>query len=191
MTATPDATAHDNSRDTDATRRDAVPVADAARLLGVSVRTVQRRIERGELQAIEDEGKRFVVLPTATVDATRRDMCRVTVATAQATPAPSVATNDVLLSHLTEETKFLRLQLEEALRGQAELRAAVRELTKALNQTKALPAPGDSPEPPQATQRPAATQSAPDAPETAQGSTGAQERATRVRWIWGRFRLEW
>jgi hypothetical protein len=72
--------------------------------------------------------------------------------------APNSATGapPELVEHLKTENTFLRAQLEEATRGQAELRQAVRELTRTLGHIKALPAPDSAPQ-----DTPAAPQQAP------------------------------
>jgi excisionase family DNA binding protein len=55
-------------------RRDSATITEAARLLGVSVRTVQRRLDTGKLESFESEGKRFVRLtPDTTANATQGD----------------------------------------------------------------------------------------------------------------------
>ena len=48
-------------------------LADAASRLGVSIRTVQRRIAAGELESMTDNGRRLVAVVTPDNGATRRD----------------------------------------------------------------------------------------------------------------------
>ena len=47
--------------------RDPVPIPDAARRLGVTVRSVNRWIRDGKLKTVPMGGLRFVLLPGATV----------------------------------------------------------------------------------------------------------------------------
>lgn len=44
---------------------DPVPIPEAARRLGVTVRTVERWLKAGELRAVPIGGRRYVVLPDA------------------------------------------------------------------------------------------------------------------------------
>jgi excisionase family DNA binding protein len=133
--STPDAT-------NDATRRDNVTFEEAARLLGVSLRTVQRRVKDGHLNSIESDGARLVCLATAaTNDATRDKPCRDSDTTARqidATKRDSEpdATSEVL-ALLKSENAFLRGMLEARERDAAELRAALRKALEAM--PKALP----------------------------------------------------
>jgi excisionase family DNA binding protein len=123
---------------TDATRRDTVSqdgigIEAAAKVLGVSRRTVQRRIKAGELECIEVDGERLVVLPAtvsrrvatepASIDATPRQI--------DATDSDTVS--QVLrevLEREREQNQFLRSLLEARDRDAAELRAALREALK-------------------------------------------------------------
>jgi hypothetical protein len=59
----------------DMTEGEIVTITEAHERLGLSVRTVQRRLDRGELKAVERDGKRMVLLPSheATGDAIQRD----------------------------------------------------------------------------------------------------------------------
>jgi hypothetical protein len=88
--------------DNDATRRDnltrQVSLSVAAERLGVSVRTVQRRLKRGDFEFVERDGERFVVLPeSATSDAT-----------GVAGDVALLAEKDARLAELREEILFLR-----------------------------------------------------------------------------------
>ena len=172
--ATSDATRHTTNvataRDTVATRDTTKPVLsrhfvalpEAARRLGVSLRTVQRRVEKGVLRSIERDGKRFVALePSELWDAAeaRHDAtnvaCRDTTepvlsrhATRQSatnvapTAAPPGASGDDFTAHLIEENRFLRGVVEQLQRDAAEVRAALR---KALELApKELPAPAEA-----------------------------------------------
>lgn len=154
---------NDATRDT--TNRDTVSQSVAARRLGVSLRTVQRRIENGDLSTIERDGKRLVCLePDATEDATRRDKS----ATVDATEYDTGATNDAtnrdsgatmtrhddaaraeLLAHLQAENEYLksqvdawRLQAEAANRTASETAAALRKALDAM--PRAIEAPADA-----------------------------------------------
>jgi excisionase family DNA binding protein len=156
-------TASDTSRDR---RRDTATVTEAARLLGVTVRTVQRRLDRGELSAIEAEGKRLVVMPQdATGDTTaeatgrdsdtRQDATHDTTqathdATGDATPGDTsrdmttylLAEKDAHIADLRAQVDAQRLQIEAANRAAAEATAALREALRFS--TRALPAPDTS-----------------------------------------------
>ncbi len=119
---------------------------EAARLLGVSLRTVQRRVKDGNLNSIERDGARLVCLePDATTDATRDATMRDNDATprqidatqrdtAQARSTPDVAAS---LAQSREEILFLRALVEQHQRSEAELRAALRKALDAM--PKALP----------------------------------------------------
>lgn len=119
----------DTTRQSDAT---SAPIDATARILGVSVRTVQRRLKAGELAAIERDGRRLVLLPDtttkgATVDATPRQI-----------DATERDTGSELVAQLRSENQFLRGVIEQLQRDGAEVRAALREVTRAM---KSLPAP--------------------------------------------------
>jgi excisionase family DNA binding protein len=131
-TATNDATRDTTGRDSDATpMRQSATIGDAAKALGVSVRTIQRRIERGQMSATERDGKRFVELPShsATVATPMRQG-----ATVDATPRQSDATerdsDAERIAELKAEVLFLRGLVEQRDRDGAELRAALREALK-------------------------------------------------------------
>jgi excisionase family DNA binding protein len=123
----------------DTSQRDSATITEAARLLGVSVRTVQRRLDNGDLRAIERDGKRFVDM---TADApqgdnvTRHDTTNDARAREESTPDLAA-----LLTQSREEIAFLRSMLEARERDSAELRAALREALKAM--PKALPGGGE------------------------------------------------
>jgi excisionase family DNA binding protein len=141
-------TRHDATNDAtrDTTERDNVSFEEAARRLGVSLRTVQRRVRDGHLNSIESEGGRLVCLtPDATEGATRDKPCRdsdatprqidaTKRATAQAGSTPDVAAS---LAQSREEVLFLRGLVEQHQRSESELRAALRKALDAM--PKALP----------------------------------------------------
>jgi len=136
------------TRHADATKRDKLTLEEAARSLGVSLRTVQRRIKDGDLSTIESDGARLVCLASDATEA----------ATEAATPARQNATSDAtarqidatkrdsapdaradLLAHLRTENEYLksqvdawRLQTEAANRTASETAAALREALKAM-----------------------------------------------------------
>jgi len=84
---------------------------------------------------------------------------------AEGLPTVPTAAPDSLTAHLLEENRFLRAQVEQHARTAAEATAAVRELTRALNNLKALPSPDAS----------GADSSAPNAPQSApEGKTGQE-----------------
>ncbi len=118
-----------------------VSLLEASRVLGVSLRTVQRRIKAGDLETIERDGERMVILPLATVAATRpatttRDAATAPqpVTTEQATTT-GTATSDATeaarlredLEREREQVKFLRGLVEAHQRSEAELRQTLRE----------------------------------------------------------------
>jgi hypothetical protein len=99
--------------DNDATRRDnltrQVSPSVAAEQLGVSVRTVQRRLRSGDLEFVERDGERFVVLPeSATGDATARQNDATNDATSVAADVALLAEKDGRIAELKEEVQFLR-----------------------------------------------------------------------------------
>jgi hypothetical protein len=86
-------------------------------------------------------------------------------------PNPATGAPPELVDHLKTENKFLRAQLEESTRGQAELRQAVRELTRTLGHIKALPAPDSAPQ-----DTTAAPQQAPTPAPSKDATTGRRAR---------------
>jgi excisionase family DNA binding protein len=176
----------------DAPAGDIVTITEAARLLGISVRTVQRRLDAGTLEAVEDEGKRLVRLPSdATAQAigyTSHDAPGMSSGTphgatgnttAQATTAASDATRDAsgeLVAELRDQVKFLRSQVEEHARAEAELRAALREALRM--QAKALPEPG------QETAQTAPAQEVKSAQESTQTSAQQPTAQREYRPLW-------
>ncbi len=187
--ATPDATAGDSRGDVS---RDTATVTEAAKRLGVTVRTVQRRLDRGELKSIEANGKRLVVLPAeATGDATADQSVTRQDATDDTTGHDSgddevarlLAEKDARIQDLRATVDAQRLQIEAANRTAAEAAAALREALKMSN--RALPAVSTSVETESALQAPQR------APETAAGNQarpapiGSQRPAEReARPLW-------
>lgn len=129
--------------DTNATGARVLSITAAAQVLGLSVRTVQRRLDAGTLQAVEVEGARRVRLPDdATSNATDRatggtpqgDTVTRQHATGDATEGDSLGDTrqaQVLAApsreeELREEIRFLRGVVEQQQRDSAELRAALR-----------------------------------------------------------------
>jgi excisionase family DNA binding protein len=138
-----------------------VSITEAARRLDCSVRTVQRRLDAGELEPVEVAGKRCVRLSSdvpSDAPSDKREAARGTsrddrkngtsVEGRRQNDAPhdksSGTSHDVerdakrdMTAHLIEENRFLRSALEARDRDAAELRAALREALKL--QTRALP----------------------------------------------------
>lgn len=133
-------------------------ITATARRLGVSVRTVQRRLDSGILRSIERDGRRFVLLDG---DATQGDTTRQNVVSRDTTQRDSVtrhatpddATRDTTqgdmggryVTQLERENAFLKAQIEEGNRNAAELRAALRKALEA--QPRALPMGASEPAP--------------------------------------------
>lgn len=132
---------NDATRDTTPSdlSRHGVALPDAARALGVSLRTLQRRLDRGEIGFVERDGKRFALLDGA---ADGRDKPRDSDATARQVVVSRDTTRDTStrqtadvsserVAELREEVRFLRGLVEQRDRDAAELRAALREALKA------------------------------------------------------------
>lgn len=128
-----------------------VTITAAAGVLGVTVRTVQRRLDSGILRSIMRDGRRLVLLDSgatdrATENATQRDTM-----TRHATPnvaSRDTAPDDMATKYVAQieaENRFLRLQIEEGNRNAAELRSALRKsLDNAPRQlTAGTPAPDE------------------------------------------------
>lgn len=99
-------------REDDANLRDSwLPVAEAAARLGVSERTVQKRAREGKLPCRRD-GRRLLVRVCG--DDVREESRRVR--------EPDANDGGALVRQLREENAFLRAQLEERTRAEAELR---------------------------------------------------------------------
>ena len=121
-------------------------VSQAAARLGISERTVQRRCKNGQLSARLDttpDGAQWLIDPATlpTCAATTADKVptanhsqNVPKAATGADTADKVPTGDdsELLNHLRGENAFLRGLVEQRDRDAAELRATLRELTKAM-----------------------------------------------------------
>lgn len=133
--------------------RQGATIGDAAKALNVSVRTVQRRIERGQLSAIERDGRRLVQLPTGTpTDATPGATVTRQAATSDATPRQNDATGRELeaerIAELKAEVAFLRNVVEAQQRDAVELRQS---LKRALDLAPKQLGIGDAPAMPQPT----------------------------------------
>jgi hypothetical protein len=177
--ATNDATRDTTGRDSDATPGAFVAsIGDAAKSLGVSIRTVQRRIERGQMSVIERDGRRFVQLPNGTpTDATPGATGDATPRQVDATPRQNDATgrdsDAERIAELKAEVAFLRNVVEAQQRDGAETRAALREALKlAPKQLNAAP-----PERPTAPPTDTATKDSRPTKRSAQKPTGTQESA--------------
>jgi excisionase family DNA binding protein len=111
---------------TDATRRDTdatevvewLPVPDAAKRLGISERTVQRRVREGKLKA-QEEGRRLLV----GVNVSRQSPENVH---SDATMTPNDATlqegTERFIKQLEAENAFLKSELEKRNTAESELR---------------------------------------------------------------------
>lgn len=127
---------NDATRDTTSTilSRQGVALPVAAKALGVSLRTVQRRLDKGELGFIERDGKRFVLLDSGAdghdkardSDATRDTFVVSRDTTARQTTGLSTERE----KELRDEIVFLRGLVEQRDRDAAELRAALRDALK-------------------------------------------------------------
>jgi excisionase family DNA binding protein len=102
-----------------------VTIAEAARVLGVSRRTIQRRVKAGELPTADVAGRRYVVLSDAEVSGDVSPL-----------PIGHDATRDEVgilraqLEAVTDERDYLRQQLTQTVGA-----------LYALGETKALSAP--------------------------------------------------
>jgi hypothetical protein len=147
---------------------DVVSITEAAHHLGVSVRTVQRRLDGGQLEAVWEGDTRRVRLPIEGDRATRqgdtsegdtrrdsgttrhdapqgdiqRDTSRDNTTNAQSTLASLIAEKDARITDLRATVEAQRLQIEAANRTAAEAQAALREALKMSN--RALMEPGQS-----------------------------------------------
>jgi hypothetical protein len=172
-TATNDATRDTTGRDSDATpMRQSATIGDAAKALGVSVRTIQRRIERGQMSVIERDGKRFVELPNVapTVATPMRQG-----ATVDATTRQSVATerdsDRERIAEMKAEIMFLRNVVEAQQRDAVELRQSLkRALDIAPKQLEAGAAPPQAATIASANRVPSATTDGPQKPAKRDGA---------------------
>jgi excisionase family DNA binding protein len=179
-------TRHDATND--ATERDNVTFEEAARLLGVSLRTVQRRVKDGNLNSIERDGARLVCLaPAATTDATRdtterdndaipRQIDATKRDTAQAGSTPALAAS---LAQSREEILFLRGLVEQHQRSEAELRAALR---KALDAMPLAITAGNESAPIEAATAPENTQANQTTQPAKQSAPRGTQRKTLTAW---------
>jgi excisionase family DNA binding protein len=115
-----------------------VTVTEAARLLGVSRRTIQRRVKAGELPTADVAGRRYVVLSDTELSGELSPL-----------PMRHDATRDEVgilrtqLDAVTNERDYLRQQLTQTVGA-----------LYALGEHKAISAPPeDTPEPPRPAQR--------------------------------------
>ncbi len=177
-------------------------VSQAAARLGISEKTLLRRIRRGELEAhkepLPNGGSAWRVHLNTEQDApepegTDKRAEEARAGTGQDTkdsekdsaPVVSFARagsgqdsgQDTLTAHLLEENRFLRGVVEQQQRDAAELRQALREALKL--QTRALPSPAES------APSVAAGEETPTAPKVAQRGAAGRESGfwRRVRWV--------
>lgn len=145
------------------TRHDTATIHDAARRLGLSVRTVQRRIQNGDLSTIERDGKRLVVLDdSATNGATLTRQTTTNDATARDTGGELLAQLQAENEYLKAQVDAWRLQAEAANRTASETAAALRKALDAMPRELAAPAQSTLPTP------------RADAPQTPQSGAAAQ-----------------
>lgn len=158
---TPGTTQRDTQHDIDVSRvASGVTITAAAQRLGVSVRTVQRRLDSGVLRSIERDGRRLVLLDSGTAQGdTKRDT--VTRHATENDATRDTAQDDMTTRYVAQieaENRFLRLQVEEGNRNAAELRAALR---KALDNAPKMITMG-------------AAESAPERPKAPSNGAGEQ-----------------
>lgn len=157
-----------------------VSVSQAAAALGVSERTIQRRASAGQVPARKvsrrdgeawEVGLGAAIVPTGAANGADSVLnLKEARALPTADTVPTVPPRGADSSReveLKEEVRFLRGQLEEANRGQAELRAALRKALEAM--PRALPSPnaGATPKPAEAPGR--AENGGVDTPKRANG----------------------
>lgn len=149
----PDKPHDDDATTPDVSRSNVLTVAEAAEILRVSPRSVQRRCQSGKLKAQRVEAEfgeqwqvdrqavenavgrattpqRQVEAPSSDAPTTQRPTGAATSATVAAVGSGNVATSQV--ERLEKEVDFLRGLVEQHQRAEAELRAALRETLKAM-----------------------------------------------------------
>lgn len=122
-----------------------VPLDEAAQVLGVSRRTVERRVKAGTLATTFVEGRKLVILSDELLDATTDDESDVRPTGAADATVAELAALRAQLAAVTEERDFLRVTVSRLLDTQARL----------LEQhaPPALPAPDEVSESPTARRR--------------------------------------
>lgn len=120
-----------------------LPVATVAARLGISERTVQRRAQRGELEAravSDEQGKRLLIRLDVPTGADKVPT-PIHVQTGEAADTSRVAADKLptgegttLTAHLLSENAFLRGVIEQLQRDGAEVRAALRKALDAPRQ---------------------------------------------------------
>ena len=92
-------------------------IAEACELLGVSVRTIRRRIEQGKVDSRLKDGRRMVLVTAAEEDSATHS-ANGTIDTVSGTPSDTPIDGTVaqsgLVDQLRSEVEFLRKQLDEA-----------------------------------------------------------------------------
>jgi hypothetical protein len=148
--------------------REWVSVSDAAKARGVSVRTVKRWIENGEVETRKDGARRLVLLPV------ERD----TEGTQEGHDAPSHVQKEDTKgtrsvnqhadreAELKEEIRFLRGVIEQLQRDGAETRAALRKALESGRPQLTSGTPNEVPE------------TVPETPQKATASTYSKAQAT-------------
>ncbi len=92
-------------------------IAEACEILGVSVRTIRRRIEQGKLDSKLDNGRRLVLVIAAEEDSATSSANGTTDTVPGApagTPADGTVAQSGLVDQLRSEVDYLRKHLDEA-----------------------------------------------------------------------------
>lgn len=148
-----------------------VTTGEAAALLGVSRRTVERRVKARQLATVTVAGMRLVELPDEVLDATDRDM-------SPATPDSDMSPNDATDRDIAGALAGVRAELAAATAERDYLRGVVNRLLDSQQQLLA-----GRPAPPSLT-------FGPEPPGPAQPAPGARtpppSRRRRRWWPWRR-----
>jgi excisionase family DNA binding protein len=123
-----------------------VSVSEAARVLGVSRRTVDRRIAAGKLRTVDQDGARLVVLedtpdPPASETPSKTDMSNFVAVCAR-------------LQAVEEERAHLRQTVDKLTGTVDRLTISLAQLSGTIVDQQALDTGQDTPEPPRPAQRP-------------------------------------
>ncbi len=106
---------------------DTVTISEAARRLGISRKTVHRRIDAGQLRAVDTPDGRRVVLPGATLDGHAR--------APEHTPAHVPAQDEAQAAHTQRDELRARLErAEQAHTQRDELRARLERAEQRIDQ---------------------------------------------------------
>lgn len=167
----------DQSRD----NRDRMPVAEAARVLGISEGAVRKRVERGKLPAEHTpDGRLIVYLDTS---ATTRDRVR---------DKSQDVTTERYVTSLEDQVEYLRQQLAEERDANRENRRIIAALTSRIPELPPVSSEATSQEPSGAPERAAEDpdrERAKDIGPTPRSSTGGPQTGTEPRVSWWRRRV--